>query len=313
MKMLTKNTIKPGFWKLGNRFRRQSRRSAQLSEIYMRQTQKIELLDIFDRPTRTINVLQNVFDRPTRLIIVPQNIYERPTRKIDLPDIFDRPTRKIQLPTIFQHPTRKIEMPDIFQRPTRIYKKKCTNIFQRPTRQIVRDNDDNVDKNISGTSHSMQMELDAHNITPCSVVLDKLLSNSVITYNEQSRMRDEQKQNLIRKNRIEPMAIDALIEMRSVNRSIRTVPKEKQIFYHEKSLVNGPIPLNRDTYYDLYDHNKQFCVDDFDEKICVQHYFLTRFHPDQYAGLTDKFSRYIYTSQITGTFNSIETLNNTLK
>lgn len=30
------------------------------------------------------------------------------------------------------------------------------------------------------------------------------------------------------------------------------------------------------------------------------HYFLTRFHPDQYAGLTGKFTRYIYASRTTG-------------
>lgn len=108
------------------------------------------------------------------------------------------------------------------------------------------------------------------------------------------------------------LGINTLIEMSPVNRSIQTVPKEKKIFYNEKSLVNGPIPLSRDTYYDLYDHSKQFCVDDFDEGKGVKHYFLTRFHPDQYAGLSDTFSRYIYTSQISGTFNSIESLNDAL-
>lgn len=72
------------------------------------------------------------------------------------------------------------------------------------------------------------------------------------------------------------------------------------IFYNDKSLVNGPLPLARGIYYDLYDTHRQFAVDDFKEGKYVNHHFLTRFHPDQYAGLTRKFNRYIYASRTTG-------------
>lgn len=85
--------------------------------------------------------------------------------------------------------------------------------------------------------------------------------------------------------------------MRVIDRSIQN---HKQILYNDRHVLRGPIPLNRDTYYDLYESNKQFAVDAFNTGINVQHYFLTRFHPDQYAGLAEKFPRYIYTSEITG-------------
>lgn len=70
------------------------------------------------------------------------------------------------------------------------------------------------------------------------------------------------------------------------------------IVYSSQLLLSGPIPLCRSIYKDLYDQNKQFPVDDFRAGSC--HHFLTRFHPDQYAGLTEKFTGYVYASKITG-------------
>lgn len=70
------------------------------------------------------------------------------------------------------------------------------------------------------------------------------------------------------------------------------------IVYSSQLLLSGPIPLSRSVYKDIYDQNKQFPVDDFRAGSC--HHFLTRFHPDQYAGLTEKFTGYVYASKITG-------------
>lgn len=64
--------------------------------------------------------------------------------------------------------------------------------------------------------------------------------------------------------------------------------------------MNGPLSMNRKTYYDIYARNEFFAVDDFNDGTCVRHNFLTRFHPNQYTGLTEKFPRYIYASKITG-------------
>lgn len=236
--------FKSGFWRLGNALRRRKQNFDELSEIYRKDTHKIALPDIFQRPTRKNDVEQNIF--------------KRITRKIPLPDIFERPTRKINVPDIFKRPTRKI---------------------------------------------GKQLNISQKKIQTCSVSLTRLPQIDLVNFLLKG-FREKFH------NSIDFRAF--LLQIECNNRQHRTIASKfrssvdqtshrnetQTIVYSSQLLLNGPIPLIRSIYKNLYDQNKQFPVDDFTAGKC--HYFLTRFHPDQYAGLTEKFTEYIYASQITG-------------
>lgn len=281
----------PIWWKRANYSRRRSLKIDQMSEIYRRETRKNSQLDIYERPTRQLEVRENIFQRPTRQIEVPKSpsIFRRPTRRIEIPNnVFHRKTCRIAIPdNIFQRKTCKINAPqphiipapsDIFRRPKS--KIQLAQIYERPTRKLV-------SPNIFGRPTRKNVpQLSINHRPTCRIVeTDNDGINKIVKKRSDARIKK-------------------YVRFVNGDRSIDRMNSENEpatIFYNGFAFVNRIIELSRGTYYDIYDRNRQFSVDDFKEGgKYVKHHFLTRFHPEQYAGLTEKFSRYIYASQITG-------------
>lgn len=140
-KMNPPNSFRPGFYKLAHS--RRFRKIDNLSYIYRRPTKKILLPNIFERPTRIIEI-----------------VYTR-TIEVTADSIFRRPTRRIAVRNVFQRPTRKIPMPNIYSRPT------------RPIRRPF-DCNNNITGEVPGADHAIQVQANAFNIRPCSIVLEWL-------------------------------------------------------------------------------------------------------------------------------------------
>lgn len=82
--------------------------------------------------------------------------------------------------------------------------------------------------------------------------------------------------------------------------SVQTISSRAESSYviiNDRRMQNGVIRVNRNNF--PMSHS-QFAVDDFMCTAKAKHNFLTRFHPTQFAGLTETFDRYIYVSKITG-------------
>lgn len=241
-----------------------------------------------------------IYNRPTR--VWANTIYRRPTRRIQLTRrTYDRSTRKINLPNVYARSTRKIQSPlNVYERPTR-------RIGQQPTPRV---NERTVNDSSQKIQHTPEerAKIDEFNIRPCHVVVEKLVNSHISIW-----MKTKNKLKILPsaaqitdQDKLDELETISLIDKLSLSQTVRTTssqPQEaKTIFYYDKSLMNGPLPMNRKTYYDIYARNEFFAVDDFNDGTCVRHNFLTRFHPNQYTGLTEKFPRYIYASKITGSW-----------
>lgn len=88
--------------------------------------------------------------------------------------------------------------------------------------------------------------------------------------------------------------------------SVQNVPVQSNIprfesshmIVNDRSSQRGAHIENRDAHGEFCTRHTQFAVDDF--MSTANHYFLTRFHSDQFSGLTAEFNGFIYTSKITG-------------
>lgn len=171
----------------------------------------------------------------------------------------------------------------------------------------------NDNNNNNGNNELMQQsEVEQLQLKACFVRLERL-RDDVGAFSKSSKTKEQQleeKYNLklcvvilndVNRCPIEaaPVSIDEEIPTNE-NESVQSISSRTESSYvivTDKRSRNGVIRMNRDNYSMRH---SQFAIDDFMNTTKATHNFLTRFHPTQYAGLTETFNRYIYVSKITG-------------
>lgn len=148
------------------------------------------------------------------------------------------------------------------------------------------------------------------NLKPCMV----LLTNCHVIAKKQR----SEGQELVEKFNLKPCVV-LLTDYRAPDANFPTAPNVGEIALNENEDQNESMQSISSSHKTVNDAASQFVIrltrvanDDF--SICdthfsvdkfmstanVEHHFLTRFHPDQYVGLTENFSRHLYASGITG-------------
>lgn len=179
--------------------------------------------------------------------------------------------------------------------PNRLRFVRLSNVYRRPTRKILFSQINSV---VSVANTTAANQLETHNIKPCSVRLVKLEENCTQSCKNLCRPI---KADVLNVNKGNDESKDGRNDTVIQNREQSVTIKTTKIIFTDGN-KHDSLKLNRSTYYDFFASNDQFSVDDFSDETCAKHRFLTRFHPDQYAGLTKTFSDFVYCTKITGKF-----------
>lgn len=152
-------------------------------------------------------------------------------------------------------------------------------------------------------------------LKPCHVQVERLAWNSIKDKEQELIKKFNLKECLVYLKNVNRREFDRFFSMATgtldgvivsdetsdQNESVQSnVPRfeSSHMIVNDRALQQGAHIKNRDAHGEFCTHHTQFAVDDFMSP--ANHYFLTRFHPDQYAGLTAEFNGFIYTSKITG-------------